>query len=84
MLPLVDQLIKNPRIGMLRDKAGAEKFEAHPLHFVDDRGIVEEPPAAEDHQVAELSGGNAQLMLVFAREHGDEELVGREIHGRAS
>ena len=67
MLPLVDQLIEHARIGMLRGEAQAQQFQAHARHLIDQAGIIEEPPAAEDMEVAEFTGEHAKFMLVLAR-----------------
>src|SRR6185436_5546034 len=64
---------------MLRDEAGSEQLHAHTLDLVDQAGVVEEPPAAEGHEVAELAGGDAELVLVLAAEHRDEEAILREV-----
>ncbi len=73
--PFIEELIQNAGVRVLRDEAGAEQFDAHALDFFDEAGIVEEPPAAEDHEVAEFAGGDAQLVLIFSGEHGYEEFV---------
>lgn len=79
VVPFVNQLIEDSGIGMLGNEAGSEQFDAHALDLLDEAGIVEEPPAAEDHQVAEFPGGDAKFVLVFAGEHGDEEFVFGEL-----
>ncbi len=68
MPPFIDQLFEDAGVGMLRDELGAQKLEALFGHLGDDGGIVQKPPAAERHQVAEFSGCNAKLVLVFSRE----------------
>jgi len=59
VVPFVNQLVQNPGVGVLRDETGSEQLDAHSLDLFDQAGIVEEPPAAENHEVAEFSGGNA-------------------------
>lgn len=73
--PLVEELVEDAGVGVLGDEGGAEELEAFGGHLGDDRGVVEEPPAAEEFEVAELAGGDAQLVLGLAAEHGDEESV---------
>jgi hypothetical protein len=51
---------------MLRNEAGAQHFDALAGNLFDDGRIIHEPPAAEGHEVAELSRINAQLVLIFA------------------
>ena len=48
-------------------------------------GVVQKPPAAEDVQVAELARGDAELVLIFAREHRAEEfVVGKRAQSRST
>src|SRR5579883_1445365 len=73
--PFVNHLFENARIGMLRNEAHAQHFDALPRYLLNDRWIIEEPPAAEGHQVAELASVDAQLMLILAAKDADEEAV---------
>ncbi len=77
--PLVDQLFKDARVGVLRDEAQAEHFQPLACDFLHDGGVVEEPPAAEEHQVGEFAGQDAEFMLVFATEDADEKTVVRMV-----
>ena len=65
MGPFVKELIQDPGIGMLWDKTGSEEFQARGGDFLDDTGIVEEPPAAKWYNVWEFPGGHAEFVLVF-------------------
>ena len=40
----------------------------------DDAGVVQEPPAAKGVYVGEFAARDAEFVLVFAREEGDEEV----------
>src|SRR5690348_6804166 len=64
---------------MLRNEAGAQHLNALARNFLDDRGVVHEPPASERKQVAELSRKYAQLVLIFAAQHARQETVGGKI-----
>ena len=75
MRPLVEQLLEHARVRVLRDEARAQQLEALARDLRDDRRVVQEPPAAERHQVGELPRRHAQLVLVLARQHRDEEPV---------
>lgn len=77
--PFVNDLFENAGIRMLGDKTETEHFDALAGNFFDDRGIVQEPPAAEGHKVVEFAGVDAELVLIFAAEHADEKTVGRKI-----
>src|SRR5579871_4846466 len=57
--PFVDYLLEHPRIGVLRDKAGTQHFQALARDLLDNRRIVQEPPASERHQVIEFPGIDA-------------------------
>ena len=65
VLPFINHLLQNTGVGMLRDKTGAEHFKTLPRDFFHNRGIVEEPPASEGHQVIEFSRIDAKFMLVL-------------------
>lgn len=52
MIPLVEQLIKHPAVGMLGNDAAAEQLKPHPGYFFDEARIVQKPPAAKDEQIA--------------------------------
>src|SRR5437016_3857914 len=54
--PLIDQLLENARVRMLRDKTGAQHFQTFARNLFDDRWVVQEPPAAKRKQIAELPG----------------------------
>jgi hypothetical protein len=71
--PLVNQLVEHARVRVLRDEARAEQLKPLKRDLLDDGRVVEEPPAAERHQVRELPRRDAQLVLVLAREERDEE-----------
>src|SRR5437660_4202590 len=58
VIPLVNDLIENSRIGMLRDEARAQQFHSHTRDLFDQQRIVHEPPAAKKHHVAVLAGGD--------------------------
>jgi len=73
--PLVNELVEHPAIAVLRGHTQADEFEPHPRHFLDDQGVVQEPPAAKDVEIAELPRRDAQLMLVFPGKHRAEEFV---------
>lgn len=73
--PFVDDLLEDAGVGMLRDEAGAEHFDALARDFFNDRGVVHEPPAAEGHEVVEFSGEDAEFVLIFAAENASEKTV---------
>src|SRR5262249_19172462 len=50
--------------------------------FFNDGRVVEEPPATEGKQIAELSRVDAQLVLVFATQDSDEETVVRKLRAK--
>src|SRR5678815_5919900 len=75
VLPLVDELVEHAAVAVLRSHTQADQFEAHPRNLLDDRWVIEEPPAAEDVQVAKFARGDAKLVLVLPCEHGAEEFV---------
>ena len=66
MRPFINQLLQDARVGMLRDEACAQHFQALGGDLGDDRRIVEKPPAAERYQIAKLSRSDTKLVLVFA------------------
>ena len=68
VVPFVDDLLEDARVRMLRDEAGSEQFDALASDFFDDRRIVEEPPAAERHQLIEFAGVDGEFVLIFAAE----------------
>ena len=74
MRPFVEQLVQDAGVGVLGYKAGAEEFEAFGCYFPDDAGVVQEPPAAKGVYVGKFSARDAEFVLVFAREEGDEEV----------
>src|SRR6202158_3019306 len=63
---------------MLRNEAGAEHLDALSCNLFDDGRIIEEPPAAEGHEVAELTRVDAQLVLVLATQHAYQETILRK------
>ena len=75
--PLIDDLFEDARVGMLGDEAGSEQLDAFASDLFDDGWIVQEPPAPEGHQVIELSRIHAQLVLILAAQHADQEAVVR-------
>ena len=77
--PFIDDLFEDAGVGVLRDEAGTEHFEAFAGHFFHDGRVVEEPPATEREQVGELAGVDAEFMLVFAAEEANEEAVFGEV-----
>src|SRR6267378_2032556 len=64
---------------MLGDEAGPKHLEALSRDLLDYRGIVQKPPAAERHEVAEFSCVNAKLVLVLAAEYADQETILRKL-----
>ena len=62
---------------MLRNEASPQHLQPLPRHLFHNRRVVEEPPAAERHQVRELPRVDAQLMLVLPAQHADQEPVPR-------
>ncbi len=78
MCPLVTELVGDPAIAVLRGDIETEELDPHPRDLFDERWVVEEPPAPEDVQVGELSGGDAEGVLVLACEHRADEPVGGE------
>jgi hypothetical protein len=68
VLPLVDDLFQDARVGMLRNKAGSQEFDTLSGDFFDDGGIVQEPPAAERHEVIEFARVDGEFVLIFAAE----------------
>lgn len=81
--PFIDDLFEDSGVGVLRDEAGAEHFEALARHFLNDGRVVEEPPAAEREQIGEFTGVDAEFVLVFAAEEADEEAVLGEVEADA-
>ena len=79
--PFVDELIEDAGVAVLRGEAEAEEFEAHAGDVFDERGIIEEPPAAEGVEVAKLASGDAEGVLIFEGEGGDEEFILGEMGG---
>ena len=79
--PFVDELIEDAGVAVLGGEAEAEEFEAHAGDVFDERGIIEEPPAAEGVEVAELASGDAEGVLIFEGEGGDEEFILGEMGG---
>src|SRR5438477_6020151 len=64
--PLIDQLVQNARVRMLRRDAQPDQLQPHPRHLLDDIRHISKPPAAEDMQVAEFARQHTKLMLIFA------------------
>src|SRR5580658_2735906 len=60
--PLIDHLLENARVRMLRYKRGSQHLEPFPRHLLHNRRIVQKPPAAKWHQVAEFPGVDAKLV----------------------
>src|SRR5687768_7202996 len=73
MLPFVNKLFQNAGVGMLRDEIRSQQLQPLGGDLGDNRRIVQEPPTAERHQIAEFSCSDAQLVLVFARKKGREK-----------
>ena len=81
--PFIDDLFEDAGVGVLRDEAGTEHFEAFAGHFLNDGRVIEEPPATEREQVGEFTGVDAEFVLVFATEEADEEAVFGEVEADA-
>src|SRR5204863_28283 len=62
-----------PKTNELRNKTLAQQLKALARDLPNDRGVIQKPPAAKRHQVAELSRRHAELVLVFARQKRDEK-----------
>src|SRR5437867_10476848 len=77
--PFINQLFENPGIGMLGNETAAKHFNALAGNLFDNRRIVHEPPAAERHEVVELSSVHAQLVLVLAAQHADQKTIVRAV-----
>jgi len=77
--PLVDDLLENASVGMLRDEAGSEHFDPLPRNLFDNGRIVQEPPAPEGHEVIEFTGIHAQFVLILATKYTYQEAVAGEI-----
>src|ERR1700751_2165794 len=60
---------------MLCDEAGTDELDALTRDFFDDRWVIQEPPAAERHEVVEFAGIDAEFMLVLTAQHAHEEAV---------
>ncbi|MEY5015013.1 MAG: hypothetical protein RIS92_1371 [Verrucomicrobiota bacterium] len=73
--PFVTELIHDATVAVLGGDVEAEEFDSHPGDFLDEGGVIEEPPAAEDVEVCELSCCDAERVLVFAGEHRADEAV---------
>src|SRR5882672_2495299 len=73
MTPLVDELFQYSRVRMLWYEARAEHLYSLACNLLYQRRVVEKPPAAERHQVAELSGGDTKLVLVRPRQEGRQK-----------
>src|SRR3954465_2559608 len=67
---------------MLWDEAVAQHLDSLPSHFLNDRWIVEKPPATERQQVPEFPSVHAEFMLIFAAENADEESVIGELEAK--
>ena len=81
--PLVNDLFEDAGVGVLGDEGGAQHFYAFPGDLFDDGRVIEEPPAAEGHELCELAGVDAEFVLVFAAEQTDEEPVIREFEAES-
>ena len=75
MLPFINDLIEDARVGVLGRKAQAEQFDPQPGDLLDQVRHIGEPPAAENVQITKLARQHAQLVLVFARQRRDHELI---------
>src|SRR5215211_220587 len=73
VFPLVNQLLEHTRVRVLRNEALAQQLKPFARDLRDNRRIVQEPPAAKRHQVAELPRRYAQLVLVFTRKKRHQE-----------
>src|ERR1700746_812680 len=60
---------------MLRDKAGAEQFDALASDLFYDRRVVQKPPTPEGHQIIELASIDTQFVLILAAQYADQESV---------
>src|SRR5207237_8464480 len=78
VVPLVDHLLQDARVGMLWNKTGSQQFDPLSGDFFDDRRIVQEPPAAERHQVIEFSRVNRKFVLILAAEYAHQEAIVRK------
>ena len=54
-------------------KLWPEHLEPLARHLFDDRRVVQEPPAAERHEIGELARVDAELVLILAAEDADQE-----------
>src|SRR3954453_12195340 len=77
VVPLVDELVEDAGVAVLGGELGAEQLDAHPRDLLDQAGVIDVPPAAEDEEVGVQPPGDGQLVLVLAREDGCHELVAR-------
>jgi len=59
VLPLVNDLIKNPRVRVLGSKAQAKQLESETADFFNQVRNIHEPPATENMQVTELAREDA-------------------------
>src|SRR4051812_33872063 len=63
--PLIDDLLQNASVRMLRDKGGSEHLDALPCDLRENRRLIQEPPAPKHQDVGKFTHVNAQLMLIF-------------------
>ena len=77
--PFINQLLEDAGVGMLGNETCPEHFDALTSNLFHNRRIVHEPPAAERHEVVELSGVHAQLVLVLAAQHADQKTIVRVV-----
>jgi len=73
--PFVDDLFKHAGIGMLWNEARPQHFKALTRDLLDNRRIVQKPPAAEGQEVSELACNHTEFVLILAAQHADQESV---------
>ena len=76
--PLVNHLFEHARIGVLRNEGGALHLQPLSRDLLDNRRIVEEPPASEGHEVREFARVDTQLVLILAAQHRDKKTIRRK------
>ena len=75
--PLVDELVENASVGVLRSHAEPQHLDTRACDLLDDAWVVIEPPAAKDVQVAELARQHDRFVVVLAGQDGQQEPVVR-------
>src|ERR1700683_4387865 len=63
--------------GMLRDEARPQQFQPLASNLFHGGRVIEEPPAAEGHEIVELSRIDAEFMLILTAENAHQKTIVR-------